>query len=57
MVLGGGPSVDASHQFVRAEMRLSGLLIQPCDGGGSIVHIVEHLNLEVIFCPTVDTTH
>lgn len=25
----------------------SGYLIRPCEGGGSIVHIVDHMNLEV----------
>ncbi|XP_057754637.1 putative DNA repair protein recA homolog 4 [Arachis stenosperma] len=25
----------------------SGYLIRPCEGGGSIIHIVDHLNLEV----------
>lgn len=44
---GGGPSSTAAHQFVRAEMLPSGYLIRPCDGGGSIVHIVDHLDLEV----------
>lgn len=29
-------------------MLSSGYLIRPCDGGGSIIHIVDHLNLEVI---------
>lgn len=28
-------------------MLSSGYLIRPCDGGGSIIHIVDHLNLEV----------
>lgn len=27
----------------------SGYLVRPCDGGGSIIHIVDHLNLEVNF--------
>lgn len=27
----------------------SGYLIRPCEGGGSIIHIVDHMDLEVIF--------
>lgn len=45
---GGGPNATTAHQFVRAEMLSSGYLIRPCDGGGSIVHIVDHLDLEVL---------
>lgn len=26
----------------------SGYLIRPCEGGGSIIHIVDHMDLEVI---------
>lgn len=33
----------------------SGYLIRPCDGGGSIIHIVDHLNLEVRFCKVLLT--
>lgn len=33
--------------FVRAEMLPSGYLIRPCEGGGSIIHIVDHMDLEV----------
>jgi len=44
---GTGPNPTAAAQFVRAEMLPSGYLIRPCDGGGSIIHIVDHLNLEV----------
>ena len=25
----------------------SGYLIRPCEGGGSIIHIVDHMDLEV----------
>lgn len=46
---GAGPSAAAAAQFVRAEMLPSGYLIRPCEGGGSIIHIVDHLNLEVCF--------
>lgn len=44
---GAGPNAAAAAQFVRAEMLPSGYLIRPCEGGGSIIHIVDHLNLEV----------
>ncbi|MQM16601.1 hypothetical protein Taro_049557 [Colocasia esculenta] len=50
---GGGPSASTAHQFVRAEMLPSGFLIRPCDGGGSIVHIVDHLDLEAWNVPEV----
>lgn len=46
---GAGPNAAATSQFVRAEMLPSGYLIRPCDGGGSIIHIVDHLNLQVFF--------
>lgn len=44
------------QSFVRAEMLPSGYLIRPCDGGGCIIHIVDHVDLEVstyggYFCP------
>ena len=38
------PSVQ---HFVRAEMHPSGYLIRPCEGGGSLIHIVDHMDLEV----------
>ncbi|EPS63713.1 hypothetical protein M569_11070, partial [Genlisea aurea] len=50
---GAGPSSAAASQFVRAEMLPSGYLIRPCDGGGSIIHIVDHLNLEAWSVPEV----
>ncbi|RVW38841.1 Homeobox-leucine zipper protein REVOLUTA [Vitis vinifera] len=43
----------AAAQFVRAEMLPSGYLIRPCEGGGSIIHIVDHLNLEAWSVPEV----
>jgi homeobox-leucine zipper protein len=46
---GGGPNAASAQQFVRAEMLPSGYLVRPCEGGGSIVHIVDHLDLEVWF--------
>ncbi|KAL0537758.1 hypothetical protein IC582_026743 [Cucumis melo] len=50
---GAGPSEAAAAQFVRAEMLPSGYLIRPCEGGGSIIHIVDHLNLEAWNVPEV----
>ncbi|CAH1437937.1 unnamed protein product [Lactuca virosa] len=50
---GGGPHAAPSAQFVRGEMLPSGYLIRPCDGGGSIIHIVDHLNLEAWSVPEV----
>ncbi|KAK1358333.1 Homeobox-leucine zipper protein ATHB-15 [Heracleum sosnowskyi] len=48
-----GPSMPAVQNFVRGEMLPSGYLIRPCDGGGSIIHIVDHLNLEAWSVPEV----
>lgn len=42
-----GPSMPPVPNFVRAEILPSGYLIRPCEGGGSIIHIVDHMNLEV----------
>ncbi|KAI4334394.1 hypothetical protein L6164_019092 [Bauhinia variegata] len=50
---GAGPNAAAAAQFVRAEMLPSGYLIRPCEGGGSIIHIVDHLNLEPWSVPEV----
>ncbi|KAL8539267.1 hypothetical protein ACS0TY_001045 [Phlomoides rotata] len=41
------------QSFVRAEMLHSGYLIRPCEGGGSIIHIVDHMNLEAWSVPEV----
>ncbi|CAF2095551.1 BnaA05g09120D [Brassica napus] len=49
----GGPNGPPSSSFVRAEMRPSGFLIRPCDGGGSIVHIVDHVDLDAWSVPEV----
>ncbi|KAM7475998.1 hypothetical protein LguiB_023241 [Lonicera macranthoides] len=48
-----GPSMPAVQNFVRAEMLPSGYLIRPCEGGGSIIHIVDHMNLEAWSVPEV----
>ncbi|XP_051120926.1 homeobox-leucine zipper protein REVOLUTA-like isoform X2 [Andrographis paniculata] len=50
---GAGPTESAASQFVRAEMLPSGYLIRPCEGGGSIIHIVDHLNLQAWSVPEV----
>lgn len=48
-----GPAMPPVHHFVRAEMLPSGYLIRPCEGGGSIIHIVDHLDLEPWSVPEV----
>ncbi|XP_010249545.1 PREDICTED: homeobox-leucine zipper protein ATHB-15-like isoform X2 [Nelumbo nucifera] len=49
----GGPSMPIVQHFVRAEMLPSGYLIRPCEGGGSIIHIVDHMDLEAFSVPEV----
>jgi homeobox-leucine zipper protein len=39
--------------FIRGEMLPSGFLIRPSDGGGSIIHIVDHMDLEPWSVPEV----
>jgi hypothetical protein len=48
---GAASNPGAASQFVRAEMLPSGYLVWPCEGGGSVIHIVDHVNLEVINHP------
>lgn len=48
-----GPSMPPVPHFVRAEMLPSGYLIRPCEGGGSIIHIVDHVDLEPLSVPEV----
>ncbi|KAH0687637.1 hypothetical protein KY285_018991 [Solanum tuberosum] len=48
-----GPSMPPVQNFVRAEILPSGYLIRPCEGGGSIIHIVDHMNLEAWSVPEV----
>ncbi|CAI9284310.1 unnamed protein product [Lactuca saligna] len=48
-----GPSMPPVPHFVRAEMLPSGYLIRPCEGGGSIIHIVDHVDLEPWSVPEV----
>ncbi|KAF6161012.1 hypothetical protein GIB67_007653, partial [Kingdonia uniflora] len=50
---GTGPNASSSSQFIRSEMLPSNYLIRPCDGGGSIIHIVDHLDLEAWSVPEV----
>ncbi|XXG89591.1 hypothetical protein AAC387_Pa12g1557 [Persea americana] len=50
---GAGPNGSIASQSVRAEMLPSGYLVRPCEGGGSIIHIVDHLNLEAWTVPEV----
>ncbi|XP_062082088.1 homeobox-leucine zipper protein REVOLUTA [Humulus lupulus] len=50
---GAGPDSASPAQFVRAEMLPSGYLIRPCEGGGSIIHIVDHMKLEAWSVPEV----
>nr|XP_016488110.1 PREDICTED: homeobox-leucine zipper protein ATHB-15-like [Nicotiana tabacum] len=48
-----GPSMPPVQNFVRAELLPSGYLIRPCEGGGSIIHIVDHMDLEPWSVPEV----
>ncbi|GMN39992.1 hypothetical protein TIFTF001_009215 [Ficus carica] len=48
-----GPSMPPVQNFVRAEMLPSGYLIRPCEGGGSIIHVVDHMDLEPWSVPEV----
>ncbi|KAA8514839.1 hypothetical protein F0562_018018 [Nyssa sinensis] len=49
----GGPTGPPSSCFVRAEMLPSGYLIRPCEGGGSIIHIVDHIDMDVWSVPEI----
>ncbi|GMI93202.1 ARABIDOPSIS THALIANA HOMEOBOX PROTEIN 14, PHABULOSA 1D, PHABULOSA [Hibiscus trionum] len=49
----GGPTGPPASSFVRAEMLPSGILIRPCEGGGSMIHIVDHVDLDVWSVPEV----
>ncbi|KAK6150140.1 hypothetical protein DH2020_017665 [Rehmannia glutinosa] len=49
----GGPSGPPATCFVRAEMLPSGYLIRPCEGGGSIIHIVDHIDFDSGSVPEV----
>ncbi|KAL6838689.1 hypothetical protein ACP4OV_031403 [Aristida adscensionis] len=49
----GGPSMPLVQPFTRGEMLPSGFLIRPSDGGGSVIHIVDHMDLEAWSVPEV----
>ncbi|XP_010905420.1 homeobox-leucine zipper protein HOX32 isoform X1 [Elaeis guineensis] len=49
----GGPAGPPASNFVRAEMLPSGYLIRPCEGGGSMIHIVDHIDLDAWSVPEV----
>ena len=42
-----GPTMPPVQAFVRGEMYPSGYLIRPCEGGGCILHVVDHYDNEV----------
>ncbi|KAJ7958828.1 Homeobox-leucine zipper protein like [Quillaja saponaria] len=48
-----GPTMPPVQHFVRADMLPSGYLIRPCEGGGSIIHVVDHMDLEPWSVPEV----
>ncbi|KAI7743312.1 hypothetical protein M8C21_030726 [Ambrosia artemisiifolia] len=48
-----GPTMPPVPHFVRAKILPSGYLIRPCDGGGSIIHIVDHVDFEAGSIPEV----
>jgi hypothetical protein len=45
-----GPTMPPVQSFVRGEMFPSGYLIRPCEGGGCIIHVVDHYDNEVMSC-------
>uniref|UniRef100_A0A0E0BYP7 Homeobox domain-containing protein n=1 Tax=Oryza meridionalis TaxID=40149 RepID=A0A0E0BYP7_9ORYZ len=49
----GGPSMPLVQPFIRGEMLPSGFLIRPSDGGGSVIHIVDHMDVEPWSVPEV----
>ncbi|NP_001146215.1 putative homeobox/lipid-binding domain family protein [Zea mays] len=49
----GGPSGPKTPDFIRAEVLPSGYLIRPCDGGGSMIYIVDHVDLNACSVPEV----
>ncbi|KAK7399705.1 hypothetical protein VNO78_10894 [Psophocarpus tetragonolobus] len=49
----GGPTAPPASNFVRAEILPSGYLIRSCEGGGSTIHIVDHIDLDVWSVPEV----
>ncbi|XP_042469940.1 homeobox-leucine zipper protein HOX32-like [Zingiber officinale] len=49
----GGPAGPSAPSFVRGQVLPSGFLIRPCDGGGSMIHIVDHIDLDACSVPEV----
>ncbi|KAK4361375.1 hypothetical protein RND71_020327 [Anisodus tanguticus] len=49
----GGPTGPPATSYVRAKMLPSGYLIRPCEGGGSIINIVDHIDLDACSVPEV----
>ncbi|KAL8507365.1 hypothetical protein ACS0TY_018060 [Phlomoides rotata] len=49
----GGPTGPPTTCLVRAEMLPSGCLICPCEGGSSIIHIVDHFDLNACSVPEI----
>ncbi|KAK2991251.1 hypothetical protein RJ640_018008 [Escallonia rubra] len=49
----GGPTGPPATCFVRADVQPSGYLIRPCEGGGSIINIVDHIDLDAWSVPEV----
>ncbi|OEL27512.1 Homeobox-leucine zipper protein HOX33 [Dichanthelium oligosanthes] len=49
----GGPCGPNAPNFIRAEILPSGYLIRPCDGGGSMIYIVDHVDLNAKSVPEV----
>ncbi|KAJ3707174.1 hypothetical protein LUZ61_010879 [Rhynchospora tenuis] len=49
----GGPAGPNTPGFVRAEMLPSGYLVRPCEGGGSMIHIVDHVDWDAWNVPEV----
>ncbi|GJM95154.1 hypothetical protein PR202_ga11862 [Eleusine coracana subsp. coracana] len=49
----GGPCGPNNPNFIRAELLPSGYLIRPCEGGGSMIYIVDHVDMEAWSVPEV----
>ncbi|XP_062203020.1 homeobox-leucine zipper protein HOX33-like isoform X2 [Phragmites australis] len=49
----GGPSGPNTPNFIRALVLPSGYLIRPCEGGGSMIYIVDHVDLDAWSVPEV----
>ncbi|KAL7228683.1 hypothetical protein ACSBR2_007397 [Camellia fascicularis] len=48
---GTGPNPFVASQLTRAKMLASGYFVRPSEGGGSAIHIVDHLDLEALTAP------